>query len=95
MDSAIAARMRDEIVGTEVGGWRAIEFLGAGKSALVLKAEKAGQLAALKIFDPDLIKKYGFKPVPGDYMSETDVVRHDPTKVSAMLMRVLDRGRPR
>ena len=34
-------------------------FLGAGKTALVLKAEKAGQAAALKIFDPDLIKKYG------------------------------------
>jgi serine/threonine protein kinase len=59
MDSAIAARMRDEIVGSEVGGWRATEFLGAGKSALVLKAEKAGQIAALKVFDPDLINKYG------------------------------------
>jgi eukaryotic-like serine/threonine-protein kinase len=59
MDSVIAARMRDEIVGREVGGWRATEFLGAGKSALVLKAEKAGQVAALKILDPDLIKKYG------------------------------------
>lgn len=59
MDSVIAARMRDEIVGTEVGGWRVTDFLGAGKSALVLKTEKAGQLAALKIFDPDLIKKYG------------------------------------
>jgi eukaryotic-like serine/threonine-protein kinase len=58
MDSVIAARMRDEIVGTEVGGWRATEFLGAGKSALVLKAEKAAQVVALKIFDPDLIKKY-------------------------------------
>ncbi|MDY3562262.1 serine/threonine protein kinase [Gemmata sp. JC673] len=59
MDSVIAARMRDELVGREVGGWRAVELLGAGKSALVLKAERDGQTAALKVFDPELIKKYG------------------------------------
>jgi eukaryotic-like serine/threonine-protein kinase len=59
MDSVIAARMREGIVGSEVGGWRAAEFLGTGKSALVLKAEKGAQIAALKIFDPDLVIKYG------------------------------------
>ncbi len=59
MDSVIAARMRDEIVGSEVGGWHATEFLGAGKSALVLKSERKGQTAALKIFDPDLIQRLG------------------------------------
>jgi eukaryotic-like serine/threonine-protein kinase len=59
MDSILAARMTAELVGREVGGWKATEFLGAGKSALVLKAERNGKEAALKLFDPDLIKKYG------------------------------------
>jgi len=59
MDSIIAERMKKALVGAEVSGWHVTEFLGAGKSALVLKATKAGQIAALKVFDPDLIKKYG------------------------------------
>lgn len=59
MDGVIAARMKNELVGSQIGGWKALSFLGAGKSAIVLKAEKAGQTAALKIFDPDLIEKYG------------------------------------
>ncbi|MBN1512323.1 MAG: protein kinase [Phycisphaerae bacterium] len=59
MDKALAARMAGEIVGSEVGGWRALGLIGSGKSALVLRAEKDGQAAALKVFDPDLLKKYG------------------------------------
>ena len=47
MDSVIAARIRDETVGSEVGGWRAARIpRGWQVSALVLKAEKAGQTAA-------------------------------------------------
>ena len=59
MDNVLAARMSADLVGKEVGGWKAVEFLGAGKSALVLKAERDGNEAALKVFDPDLVKKYG------------------------------------
>jgi eukaryotic-like serine/threonine-protein kinase len=59
MESALAARMAGELIGFEVGGWRVLSLLGAGKSALVLNADKAGQSAALKIFDPDIISKYG------------------------------------
>jgi serine/threonine protein kinase len=59
MDSIIAARMRSELIGKEVGGWKATESLGEGKSALVLKAERGGTEAALKVFDPDLVQKYG------------------------------------
>jgi len=62
-------------------------------SKLLAKYQGSGQ--HLVEPDIDLIKKYGFRPVPGDYMSATDVVRHDPAKVSAMLMRLLDRGAPR
>ena len=59
MDNVLAARMSAELVGNDVGGWKATELLGAGKSALVLKAKRDGKEAALKVFDPDLVKKYG------------------------------------
>lgn len=59
MDYILAARMSAELVGKEVGGWKATELLGVGKSAMVLKAERGDIEAALKIFDPDLIEKYG------------------------------------
>ena len=89
MDSAIAARMRDEIVGSEVGGWRATEYLGAGKSALVLKAEKAGQIAALKIFDPDLIEKYGEDTQLGRIEREKSLIG----KSHPNLVRIYDGGK--
>ena len=59
MDKTLAARMAQHIVGSEVGGWRALELLGSGKSALVFRAEHDGNVAALKVFDPDLIEKSG------------------------------------
>jgi uncharacterized cofD-like protein len=39
--------------------------------------------------DLDRLRKLGFKIVPGDYMSETDVVRHDPMKVAARLIKLI------
>lgn len=59
MDQALARRMADEIKGSEVGGWLAISLLGFGKSALVFEARKGTQVAALKVFDPDLVQRYG------------------------------------
>jgi serine/threonine protein kinase len=59
MDKALAATMAGQIIGREVGGWRALELLGSGKSALVLRASKGEQIAAVKVFDPQLIQKYG------------------------------------
>lgn len=59
MDDARAARMKSELIHTSVAGWNVVEFLGAGKSALVLGAEKDGVSAALKIFDPELVQRFG------------------------------------
>ncbi len=58
MDKALAAKMAKEIIGSEVSGWRACSLLGSGKSALVLRAEREGQVAALKIFDPALVEAH-------------------------------------
>ena len=65
------------------------EFLGAGKSALVLKAEKAGQIAALKIFDPDLIKKYGETTQVGRIEREKRLIG----KSHPHLVRIYDGGK--
>ena len=41
--------------------------------------------------DVDLLRSMGVKVLRGDLMSETDVVRHDPMKVAARVLSVLDR----
>ena len=59
MDDARAARMQGELMNTSVGGWKIVEYLGAGKSALVFAAEKENITGALKIFDPELVQRFG------------------------------------
>ncbi|MBS1709356.1 MAG: uridine diphosphate-N-acetylglucosamine-binding protein YvcK [Armatimonadetes bacterium] len=41
--------------------------------------------------DVERVKQMGYKPVQGNLMSETDYVRHDPVRVAAMLMGLLER----
>jgi len=41
--------------------------------------------------DVERVKQMGYKPVHGNLMSETDYVRHDPVRVAAILMGLLDR----
>src|SRR5437016_3690201 len=89
MDKTLAARMAGKIVGTEVGGWRAQELLGSGKSALVLRAERNGQVAALKVFDPDLTEKYGEAVQLGRIAREQRLVG----KTHANLVRIFDGGK--
>lgn len=40
--------------------------------------------------DVDRIRALGFKVLPGNFMSETDVVRHDPMKVAARLLQLVE-----
>ena len=89
MDKVVEARMTDQIVGSEVGGWRALELLGSGKSAIVLRAERSGQIAALKVFDPDLIKKYGEDTQLGRIEREKRLVG----KSHPHLVRIFDGGK--
>lgn len=41
--------------------------------------------------DIDKIRSIGYRPVTGDFMSETDVVRHDPMRIAAKLMSLIKR----
>jgi eukaryotic-like serine/threonine-protein kinase len=59
MDDARAVRMAAELLGTTIGDWTILEYLGAGKSALVFRAQKDSSFAALKVFDPELVQRFG------------------------------------
>jgi len=58
-------------------------------SKLLDKYRKAG--AVLVEPDLDRIKSDGYRALPGDYINETDVVRHDAGNLAAAIMRLLQR----
>ena len=51
--------MASELLDTTIGGWHIDSFCKGGKSALVFKSRKEGFVGALKVFDPDLIDRFG------------------------------------
>jgi serine/threonine protein kinase len=59
MDPVRAERISQELVSHPVGGWVIRRALGAGKSAVVFEAEKNSKPCALKVFDPELVERFG------------------------------------
>lgn len=59
MDSAQAKQLSDSLQGLSVSGWVVEAPIDHGKSAVVVRAVKAGQIAALKVFHPELIERFG------------------------------------
>lgn len=59
MDTAQAEIFAASLTGKVVGGWSVGEKIGAGKSAVVLRAIKNGKTGALKVFHPELVERYG------------------------------------
>lgn len=59
MDSTQANHLRDSLQGQIVGGWTIDGFFGNGKSAVVLPATKGTVEAAIKVFHPELVERYG------------------------------------
>ncbi|HEX7379932.1 MAG TPA: protein kinase [Pirellulales bacterium] len=51
--------MAKELAGHQVGGWAVGRLINAGKSAVVFDATKDGKRAALKVFDPELVERFG------------------------------------
>jgi uncharacterized cofD-like protein len=45
----------------------------------------------LVVPDADRVRAMGFKPIVGDFISETDVVRHDPMRLADAVMRLAGR----
>ncbi|MFH1977479.1 MAG: protein kinase [Pseudomonadota bacterium] len=61
MDTVRAKIIAKELNGNKVGDWTVTGYINNGKSAVVLKAHRDKEEAALKVFDPELIEKYGKK----------------------------------
>jgi serine/threonine protein kinase len=59
MDKHRAAKMSAELLGRTVGGWLIQKYINHGKSAVVFLAERSGQESALKIFDAEIVERYG------------------------------------
>ena len=59
MDEQRAKLLEASLKGSVVGGWKVGDLKGNGKSAAVFLARKGNKRAALKIFDTELIKKFG------------------------------------
>ena len=60
---------------------------GIPNSELTEKYMKTGS----KLVDPDIdrVKRMGYRPITGDFISQTDVVRHDPNALARAIMKLL------
>lgn len=63
---------------------------GIPSTSTLDKYRDAGQ----SLVEPDLdrIRAMGYRVLPGDYMNETDLVRHDPMRLSARLVSLVERA---
>lgn len=59
MDSVKAKEWEDKFRGTKIGAWTIVSLIDNGKSAAVFRAEGNGHQAAVKIFDDEIIQRYG------------------------------------
>ena len=59
MDRVRAERMAAELKGKTIAGWEITDLVDYGKSALVLSASKGDQSCILKVFDPEVVERYG------------------------------------
>ena len=59
MDKLKSIELEKQIKGQTIGGFKVLKLINNGKSAAVFKAEKNGDYYALKIFDNDLVERFG------------------------------------
>ncbi|PLS19799.1 serine/threonine protein kinase [Neptunicoccus cionae] len=61
MDHVRASELETKLKGQSIDGWAVESLINHGKSAAVFLARKGDEKAAIKIFDDELIEKYGDK----------------------------------
>ena len=59
MDKYSVEKLGANLLGQTVGGWLVEKYINHGKSAVVFLASKGAQRAALKVFDPEIVDRYG------------------------------------
>src|ERR1043166_6484735 len=59
MNTSRAKYLEKQLVGQAIDGWTIEGLINHGKSAAVMKARSKDTLAALKVFDPEIVDKHG------------------------------------
>jgi len=59
MDAARTKSYIAEFSGQEIGGWPVLDYVGAGKSAIVFKSTDGIATRILKVFDRELVERFG------------------------------------
>jgi len=88
MDRAKALEIGNRLKGAQVAGWSIERLIDNGKSAAVFKARRENDLAAIKIFDTDLIAKFGGEALLVRNERERSLLNHD----CQSLVKMIDAG---
>lgn len=89
MDAARAHHWFAELVGLDIDGWKLDALLGHGKSAIVARGAKHdGSAAAIKIFEPELVERFGAEVQLARIQREVSLVGH----AIPNLIQILDGG---
>lgn len=59
MDSTQAKQLSDSLLGKDIDGWHIDGPIDHGKSAVVVLGSKGTELAAIKVFHPELVERFG------------------------------------
>ncbi len=59
MEKTRAKKMAKELTGKRIGGWTIRGYVNNGKSATIFRAIRNKRKVALKVFDPDLVDRFG------------------------------------
>ncbi|WP_082848191.1 serine/threonine-protein kinase [Delftia sp. GW456-R20] len=59
MDSTQARQLTDSLMGNIVDGWKIDSPINHGKSAVVVRGSRGSEIAAIKVFHPELIERFG------------------------------------
>ena len=76
MDEVTAKLYEERFIGTKVEEWKVERLLDSGKSAAVFLAHSKGQDYAIKIFDLDTVKRFGYDIQHERLQHEIDLKRH-------------------
>ena len=76
MDRTKSLQLEQEIKGTELNGYKVVKLINNGKSAAVFKATKNGNDFALKVFDNELVERFGHEIQTKRIQQEIDLKNH-------------------
>lgn len=92
MDRTKALDILDRLKGRDISGWQISKFLDNGKSAAVFKASRGDEVSAIKVFDTDLITKFGGDALTVRSERERSLLSHQNPHLVKMLDAGVDQG---